>query len=344
MADGTNIEWTDATWNPITGCQVKSPGCKFCYAMKLAGTRLKHHPSREGLTVDTKNGPVWTGEVRFNEQWLTQPLHWTKPRMIFVCAHADLFYEAVPDVWIDRVFAVMSMAPQHAFQVLTKRPGRMRDYLARVEQEPFRNTVKRFADAMPPSPWPSFDGMAFPSPNIWLGVSVEDQAHADERRESMRRLSEMGWKTWVSYEPALGPVDWTGWEFLDWIVSGGESDANGKSARPHHPDWHRATRDFGAANGIPYLFKQWGCLIDADQVASRIAAVTEAGAAWIVRDGKTWVPPVPLNFDDAAWLAKFLGHSFEHQSDGTTLLRMKKGDAGRLLDGRTHDEFPAVRP
>lgn len=129
MADGTHISWAEATWNIVTGCQVLSPGCKRCYAMKLAGTRLKHHPSRQGLTIETKSGAVWNGLVRFNEQWLDQPLRWAKPRMIFVCAHADLFYEAVPDQWIDRVFAVMALAPQHVFMVLTKRTARMRDYL-----------------------------------------------------------------------------------------------------------------------------------------------------------------------------------------------------------------------
>ena len=122
MSDGTKIEWTDATWNPITGCSVVSPGCTNCYAMKLAGTRLQHHPSRTGLTKDTKAGPVWTGEVRFNEQWLDEPLRWKRPRMIFVCAHGDLFAEGVPDEWIDKTFAVMALAPQHIFQVLTKRP------------------------------------------------------------------------------------------------------------------------------------------------------------------------------------------------------------------------------
>ena len=110
MAENTKIEWADATWNPITGCSVTSPGCTNCYAMKLAGTRLQHHPSRAGLTVPSKAGPVWTGEVRFNEQWLTQPLQWKRPRRIFVCAHGDLFHENVPDEWIDKVFAVMALA------------------------------------------------------------------------------------------------------------------------------------------------------------------------------------------------------------------------------------------
>ncbi len=126
MSDNSKIEWTDATWNPVTGCSVLSPGCANCYAMGLAGTRLAQHPSRAGLTTASKAGPVWNGQVRFNEAWLTQPLTWKRPRMIFVCAHGDLFHENVPDEWIDRVFAVMALARHHTFQVLTKRAARMR--------------------------------------------------------------------------------------------------------------------------------------------------------------------------------------------------------------------------
>lgn len=114
MADKTSIEWVaapdgtpGATWNPITGCSVVSPGCTNCYAMRLAGGRLKNEPSRAGLTQSSKAGPVWTGEVRFNRHWLDQPLRWRRSRRIFVCAHGDLFHEAVPDEWIDQVFAVM---------------------------------------------------------------------------------------------------------------------------------------------------------------------------------------------------------------------------------------------
>ncbi len=160
MADGTHIEWTDATWNPVTGCSVVSPGCTNCYAMKLAGTRLQDHPSRAGLTKPSKAGPAWTGEVRFNDGWLDQPLRWKRSRRIFVCAHADLFHENVPDEWIDKVFAVMTMTPQHQFQVLTKRSARMRNYMvSRSCRFPARGV----------------------RPNVWLGVSVEDQARADER-------------------------------------------------------------------------------------------------------------------------------------------------------------------
>lgn len=147
MSDNSSIEWTDATWNPVTGCSVVSPGCTNCYAMGLAGTRLRNHPSRAGLTIDTKAGPVWNGEVRLNEQWLTQPLKWKRPRTIFVCAHGDLFHEGVPDEWIDRVFAVMALAPQHTFQVLTKRAKRMREYCS-DPATPFR--VAKAMDAIKP--------------------------------------------------------------------------------------------------------------------------------------------------------------------------------------------------
>ncbi|MBB4574433.1 phage Gp37/Gp68 family protein [Rhizobium lentis] len=206
MSDGTKIEWTDATWNPITGCAIVSPGCTNCYAMKLAGTRLQHHPSRAGLTKDSKAGPVWTGEVRFNEQWLAQPLIWSRPRMIFVCAHGDLFAEGVPDEWIDKVFAIMALAPQHIFQVLTKRPERMRDYL----KTPMRQYKISAAQLDLPEPVPS-PGIwpHLPLQNVWLGVSVEDQKRADERLPTLHEIPAA--LLWVSNEPSLGAIDWKRW-------------------------------------------------------------------------------------------------------------------------------------
>ena len=222
MADGSKIEWTDATWNPITGCSVVSPGCTNCYAMKLAGTRLRNHPSREGLTRDTKAGPVWTGEVRLNEDWLTQPLRWKKPRMIFVCAHGDLFAENVPDEWIDRVFAVMALAPQHTFQVLTKRAARMREYMCGLHHEPRSHLAGRMQAAAERLNWfidqpgdgcflgPRFREGAHgyierPFENVWLGVSAEDQTRADERIPLL--LDTPAAVRWVSAEPLLGPID-----------------------------------------------------------------------------------------------------------------------------------------
>lgn len=265
MSDHTHIEWTDATWNPITGCSVVSAGCKHCYAMKLAGTRLQHHPSRAGLTVDTKVGPVWTGEVRFNAEWIDQPLRWRRARRIFVCAHGDLFHESVPDEWIDQVFAVMALATQHAFQVLTKRPERMRRYIT----TPFcANRIAKAMETVAPDRsvwvWPG-EGVA--PRNVWLGVSVEDQAAAEERIPLL--LATPAHVRWISAEPLLGPLDFVGlfvddqdprvhinWlEALDWVVAGGES---GTGARPMQIEWARSLRDQCEAAGVPFLFKQWG--------------------------------------------------------------------------------------
>jgi len=273
----TKIEWTEYVWNPITGCSVHSPGCTNCYAMKLAGTRMKHHWSRKGLTVDTKAGPVWTGDVRFNEEWLTQPLRWKRPRMIFVCAHADLFHEKVPDEWIDRIFAVMALCPQHTFQVLTKRADRMRSYLADSNMH-FRVAM---TDVNMRLQGHSVETMyrALPLRNVWLGVSVEDQKRANERIPDL--LATPAAVRWLSCEPLLGPIkidllpDYrhardcayvttdgpagctcsAASGGIDWVVAGGES---GPGARPMHPDWARSLRDQCTAAGVPFLFKQWG--------------------------------------------------------------------------------------
>ncbi|MGH7018951.1 MAG: DUF5131 family protein, partial [Brevundimonas sp.] len=214
MADNTHIEWTDATWNVVTGCSIVSPGCTNCYAMKLAGTRLRDHPSRKGLTVDSKAGPVWNGQVRFNADWLTQPLRWTKPRKIFVCAHGDLFHEGVTDDQLDQVFAVMALCPQHVFQVLTKRPERMRDYVqafCKAERHVFGAARDLRPGCDLDSILPEVEhGEPFrmaPLPNVWLGVSVEDQTRAEQRIPAL--LETPAAVRWISAEPLLSPVDLT---------------------------------------------------------------------------------------------------------------------------------------
>lgn len=252
MADGTKIEWTDATWNVINGCSVVSPGCKHCYAMRLAGTRLRNVESREGLTVDTKAGPVWNGTTRFNDKVLLDPIRWKRPRRIFVCAHGDLFHDSVSFEDIDLIFEVMRRARQHQFQVLTKRAARMQEYVCDRWAVP---GVAHFYGL------PDDAKVYQPLNNVWLGVSVEDQRRADERRSYFEAIPAA--VKFVSYEPALGPVDWQGWEFVNQIIGGGE---NGPKARQNHPDWHRATRDFCSRHGIAYFFKQWGSYLPAGQV------------------------------------------------------------------------------
>lgn len=279
MADNSAIEWTDATWNPITGCSVVSPGCTNCYAMRLAGTRLQNHPSRAGLTRPTSAGPVWNGEVRLNEQWLDQPLRWRRPRRIFVCAHGDLFHPAVPEEWIDRVFRVMSIASHHTFQVLTKRPDRMRAYLATPGREALIRTTGI-------APWPL--------PNVWCGVSVEDQRRADERMPTLRHIPAN--VRFFSAEPLLGPVqlDLTG---IDWVIVGGES---GPNARPIQRQWVRDLRDQCVSASVPFFFKQWGAFHpvpyeDGSDGAWMQRVGTKAAGAEI--DGREW-REMPVNRDD----------------------------------------------
>ena len=253
MSDNSKIEWTDATWNPITGCSIVSPGCTNCYAMRLAGTRLKDHPSRKGLTKCVNGNHVWTGEVRLNEQWLMQPIRWRKPRKIFVCAHGDLFHESVPDEWIDRVFGVMALAPQHTFQVLTKRSKRMQAYI----EAPSEKRIKEMLH------WQHFDNdplwPGWPLPNVWLGVTAEDQQRADERIPDL--IETPAAVRFVSVEPMLGPVDLTKLfhtprDFaagLHWIICGGES---GHSARPMQPEWAMSLRDQCREATVSFFMKQ----------------------------------------------------------------------------------------
>ncbi|UJX46609.1 DUF5131 family protein [Xanthobacter sp. YC-JY1] len=324
MADKSAIEWTDATWNPIVGCSLVSPGCTNCYAMRMAA-RLEAmgQAAYAGTTKPSAAGPVWTGKVSLHRPALFKPLDWKKPRSIFVNSMSDLFHPAVRVEDILHVFTVMAIAHQHDFQILTKRNDRMRRFIRQPDL-----LAQIYAN------WYSFSGGArevhgWPLPNVLIGVSVEDQRRADERRRDLRSLAELGWRTFVSYEPALGPVDWTGWEFLSGLISGGES---GPRARPTHPDWHRAARDFCAAHGIPYFFKQWG--------------------AWEVavdRDNEDpdWRAGYARKFDDSkpdiAWLNLAGGRGF-HGERFHVMRRVGKARAGRLLDGREHNDLPRRAP
>jgi protein gp37 len=342
MGDNSAIEWTDATWNPIVGCSVVSPGCTNCYAMKMAARIAEMHAGRKGsdgisvppspylgLTKPSKSGAVWTGDLYFVDSALTLPLRWKRPRRIFVNSMSDLFHEDAPDAWIDRVFAVMALAPQHVFQVLTKRSARMREYLA--SRNGMGNpAICRAINNIPSHMGNRHGALQMPLPNVWLGVSCEDQPRADERRDGLAGIAAQGWTTFVSYEPSLGSVDWVSWEFVKWLISGGES---GPRARPSHPDWHRATRDWCAANGITYFFKQWG------EWAPTHPDWPRCSGSVMANDG-TIYDPSDLAYPDG----KRYGEAIRANHDKahlTSIYRVGKSRAGRLLDGRTHDEMPA---
>ena len=303
MGDKTGIGWTEATWNPIVGCSIVSAGCTNCYAMKQAGRieRMSAGAGTQthyaGTTKPSKAGDVWTGVMnRAPEHLRFQPLAWKRPRVIFVNSMSDLFHESVPQDWIDEAFAVMALSPQHTFQVLTKRAARMRYYLShpgtglRISGKIGRVSGEH---KIP------FDRMAevacrWPLPNVWLGVSAEDQRAADERIPDL--LETPAAIRFVSYEPAIGAIDFEkiaesrtreinslgGWvtaqvdgdvvvgptEKLDWIIIGGESHSLRTKAREFNVAWAMDTvRDCRAA-GVAVFVKQLG---------SRPVYVGEAG-------------------------------------------------------------------
>jgi len=308
MGDRSKIEWTDATWNPVTGCTKVSAGCKFCYA-----ERDFHRPYP---------GRAFT-DVQIHPERLNQPLHWKSPRRIFVDSMSDLFHERIPQHFIDDVFQVMENCQRHTFQILTKRVSRMSQYL-----------------------YYRYRGHSAPS-HLWFLTSVENQetanAHIPELLEirSFMGVSVLG----VSYEPALGPLDFSKIithhkppledlevnihslvcvvpPHLDWVIAGGES---GPKARPSHPDWFRSVRDQCLAAGVPFFFKQWG----------------------------EWIPECPPNFckiskrrwsvETFAWGkngAQYNPKNPDPDDFPKMLYRVGKKRAGRLLDGREWSEFP----
>ncbi|WAX93160.1 phage Gp37/Gp68 family protein [Aminobacter sp. NyZ550] len=392
MADHSLIEWTDATWNPITGCSVVSPGCTNCYAMKLAGTRLKHIPSRKGLTRDSKAGPVWTGEVRLNEEWLDQPLRWKAPRRIFVCAHGDLFAENVPDEWIDRVFAVMALAPQHTFQVLTKRASRMREYLTApgivrriyelacdlvIDQ---RLNIVLLAPGITP-PDPSLAPNAprvlldrWPLPNVWLGVSAEDQLRANARIPEL--LATPAAVRFLSAEPLLGPIDLH--EYLLGFPAGhpagcacghGHGFNRCRNYGKVSPTCHKCSCDhfrkaYGSdgvhwiivggesGRGARPMHPAWVRRIR-DQCAT--ASVPFFFKQWGAWADFTDIEPKPVCSEDRIFTAtgNVIGVGVDHgrkgmvdpewQNQGAAWMgRVSKSYAGRLLDGVEHNAMPEV--
>lgn len=218
MAQKSEIEWTDATWNPITGCTKIGPGCDNCYAERFAerwrGT--PNHPYMQGFDLT-----LWPSR-------LEQPALWRKPRMIFVNSMSDLFHKEVDRAFIDQVFDAMEKADWHVYQVLTKRSSLMQKYVRA-----------------------RYNGGPVPR-HIWLGVSVEDAAHVS-RIGHLKAINTEA--RFISFEPLLGPIENVDLAGVAWAIVGGES---GPGARPMHPDWARRLRDICDRDAVAFFFKQWG--------------------------------------------------------------------------------------
>jgi len=267
----TSIEWTDATWNPVRGCTRVSPGCENCYAERQAARFRGPGGAYEGLVRTHANGePRWTGEIKLLPEQLDQPLRWRRQRRIFVNSMSDLFHEGVPDEFIDRTFAVMALATRHTFQILTKRPDRMLAYMqSRAKSADFWKRAVPNGYALE---WEGISLVPFPLPNVWLGVSVENQATADERIPLL--LQTPAAVRFLSVEPLLEAVDLNkagalGLEVLpdgsatdlyadnpvDWVIVGGES---GPHARACNVAWIRSIVEQCKAVGCPVFVKQLG--------------------------------------------------------------------------------------
>lgn len=348
MAKTTSIEWCDHTWTPVVGCDAISPACANCYAATMAA-RLEAMGQEKyaGLAVRAGGKGKWTGKVTFWEPDLIKPLQVRQPGRWFLTSMGDVGHDALKMWQVAELFGVMAVAGAygrftlrdaaagpHTFMVLTKRPQRLAHLL---QSMPFRLLAARAAFKWgwnrTDSGWLSggiypFEsrrtGSEFwPLPNVFIGCTAEDQARADELRPHMQAIAAAGWKTFVSYEPALGPVDWTGWEFLKQLISGGES---GHKARPSHPEWHRAARDFADRHGIAYLLKQWGEWMPISQMGNGTDPGDSDHAAY------RRVPHQVLQLDGSV--------RSEFPAGAMTMLRIGKKAAGRVLDGVTHDGFP----
>lgn len=367
MGDKTKIEWADATWNPVTGCSKISAGCDRCYIDRSPPFRIEGRafrvecPDCDGLGVcvacrnsDMSGGCPAAGGccrtcegtggvrsdaigattgVRLHPDRLDQPLRWRRPRKVFVCSLADLFHDEVPDSYIASVFAVMASSPAHTFQVLTKRPARLRSLLSRST---WPGEVMAAAEAM------GLDGQrvaaaTWPLPNVWIGVTVENQEWARLRIPIL--LETPAAVRFLSVEPMVGAVDLEPWLNpaaappgsggqenrgregtpgapgrcgIDWVICGGES---GTGARPMDPAWAATLRDQCAAAGVAYLFKQWG----------------------------EWAP-AGTGVGQLGEKRQYIGESFSVPGSDVPVRqvveRVGKRAAGRDLQGRTWDEYP----
>ncbi len=381
----TGIEWTHLpgfkgeTWNPIVGCSLVSPGCTNCYAMSMADRLSKMHvPQYQGLTVPLKAGPVWTGRLNLApESVLKKPLGWKKPRAVFVNSMGDLFHEDVPVRWIVKVFAVMALCPDHIFMVLTKRAERMQKIILHLMTEPdVRNQLGAEAVELGKSPCAGHVAdTLWPLPNVWLGVSVEDQDRASERVPWLMHTPAA--KRFLSCEPLLGPVNLRS---ID-VNGDGETDAlfaerwssQIEAWRDTDPEWKESFEDwFGRhpdeVNPDAPMYRpiDWvivggesgpkARLMHPDWAVGVREQCFQTDTPFFFKQWGEWCPPgphIPVPSEKLKWVRKSDGligtvrdveeiERREGDQPWTLMARVGKKKAGHVLDGETHHNWPEM--
>ena len=371
----TKIEWTNEVWNPVAGCSIKSSGCDNCYAMTMAYRLEKMGQAKyQGTTHKNASGrTLWTGKVNFDTVALLKPLSWKEPRRIFVNSMSDLFHENVTDDQINQVFAIMALAPQHTYQLLTKRPERMQDYI----KTKGRNFLIGMscgeiyyehmdADDITPKikkAYHNIDTAGWLLKNVWLGVSVEDQQTADERIPLL--LDTPAAVRWISAEPLLGPIDLSDLNYSYFL----EKAWTGKYAP--HPNDPELRYDVLAGHmkgpddiGLPKL--DWVVVggesgkdarpMHPEWVRSLRDQCQAATVPFFFKQWGEWVPgecagAPPTRTEKCAsywnnlWDYEIITprmHDTLHRDDEPDVYRVGKKKAGHHLDGQTHQHYPGA--
>lgn len=307
------IAWTDETWNVVRGCSDVNTDCINCYAKNLAARRLAAPGQAYHGLAEMRNGKAyWTGKVDLVDDKLLDPLGWTRPRKVFVNAMSDLFHEQLTAGQIDQVVAVMASAPIHTFQVLTKRPKQMALYLAEPDTpERIQAAMNQIAGHRHTLKWPL--------PNVWWGASMGHQAAVMSFMPHLLACRKHAAVLWISAEPLTERITFEHTlRDIDWLVVGGES---GKDARPMHPAWPKALQRDAGIMGVAFHFKQWG--------------------EWLPI---TYLEPntqtTMLNISCSGKKERIVHSGANDHHDDINMVRVGKLAAGRLLEGKTWDQWP----
>ena len=349
------------TWNPVVGCRKVSEGCRNCYAERmanrLAGIANKKSAATTSLLkyADVIYNGKWNGKASFNTDELLAPLQWKSPRVVFVCSMGDLFHENTMETWIDKVMVMIALNPKHIFIILTKRAKRMAEYFSRPKEKIVEAWEKACYDIGLSDSNDDIDSPAcfiynrafgytkksttgWPLTNMWLGVTAENKAAANERIPALLKIKAA--VKFVSVEPMLGPVNLSIWFYsgfmeppfddcVDWVICGGES---GPGARPMHPDWVRSLRDQCKEAQVPFFFKQWGEWQNGSCFKEKVKHL------FMLDDGQAFGYSIETGMVEI----KNVSSEYWNKHTPVTVSKVGRKQSGNLLDGVRYETYPSI--